>query len=75
MLCKKASCLFKNLADTLPVRVKGRKSLRNGMWHGVRNGIKTIYAGNKLTEERNQRILFSRGEGKRRKEFAEWYVA
>ena len=35
-------------------------SLRNGMWHGVRNGTimrNTIYAGNKLTEER---ILFSR---------------
>ena len=35
------------------VRVKGGKSLRNGMWHGVRNGIimrNTIYAGNKLTE-------------------------
>ena len=42
------------------VRVKDGKSLRNGMWHGVRNGIimrNTIYAGNKLTEER---ILFSR---------------
>ena len=42
------------------VRVKGGKSLRNGMWHGVRNGIimqNTIYVGNKLTEER---ILFSR---------------
>ena len=38
------------------VRVKGGKSLRNGMWNGIimRN---TIYAGNKLTEER---ILFSR---------------
>ena len=44
----------------LPVRVKDGMSLRNGMWHGVRNGIimrNTIYAGNKLTEER---ILFSR---------------
>ena len=44
----------------IAVRVKGGKSLRNGMWHGVRNGIimrNTIYAGNKLTEER---ILFSR---------------
>ena len=43
-----------------PVRVKGGNSLRNGMWHGARNGIimqNTIYAGNKLTEER---ILFSR---------------
>ena len=42
------------------VRVKGRMSLRNGIWNGVRNGIimrNTIYAGNKLTEERN---LFSR---------------
>ena len=42
------------------MRVKGGKSLRNGMWNGVRNGIimrNTIYAGNKLTEER---ILFSR---------------
>ena len=45
---------------TPAVRVKGGKSLRNGMWNGVRNGIimrNTIYAGNKLTEER---ILFSR---------------
>ena len=35
-------------------------SLQNGMWHGVRNGIimqNTIYAGNKLTEER---VMFSR---------------
>ena len=46
------------------MRVKGGKSLRNGMWNGVRNGVRngiimrnTIYAGNKLTEER---ILFSR---------------
>ena len=42
------------------MRVKGGMSLRNGMWNGVRNGIimrNTIYAGNKLTEER---ILFSR---------------
>ena len=42
------------------VRVKDGNSLRNGMWNGVRNGIimrNTIYAGNKLTEER---ILFSR---------------
>ena len=42
------------------VRVRGGMSLRNGMWNGVRNGIimqNTIYAGNKLTEER---ILFSR---------------
>ena len=40
------------------VRVKGGKSLRNGIWNGVRNGIimrNTIYAGNKLTEER---VLF-----------------
>ena len=37
------------------MRVKGGKSLRNGMWNGVRNGIimrNTIYAGNKLTKER-----------------------
>ena len=37
------------------MRVKGGKSLRNGMWNGVRNGIimrNTIYAGNKLTEGR-----------------------
>ena len=43
-----------------PVRVKGGKSLRNGMWNGVRNGIimqNTIYVGNKLTEER---VMFSR---------------
>ena len=42
------------------VRVKGGKSLRNGMWNGVRNGIilrNTIYEGNKLTEER---VMFSR---------------
>ena len=40
----------------MAVRVKGGKSLRNGMWNGIimRN---TIYAGNILTEER---ILFSR---------------
>ena len=44
---------------TLSVRVKGGMSLRNGMWYGVWNGIimrNTIYAGNKLTEER---VLFS----------------
>ena len=43
-----------------PVRVKDGMSLRNGMWHGVRNGIimrNTIFAGNKLTEER---VMFSR---------------
>ena len=42
------------------VRVKGGKSLRNGMLNGVRNGKiwrNTIYAGNKLTEER---VMFSR---------------
>ena len=42
------------------VRVKGGKSLRNGIWNGVRNGIimqNTIYVGNKLTEERD---MFSR---------------
>ena len=42
------------------MRVKGGMSLQNGMWNGVRNGIImriTIYAGNKLTEER---ILFWR---------------
>ena len=44
----------------MTVRVKGGMSLRNSMWHGVRNGIimqNTIYAGNKLTEER---VMFSR---------------
>ena len=48
------------LGNFYTVRVRGGKSLRNGMWNGVRNGIimrNTIYAGNKLTEER---ILFSR---------------
>ena len=33
---------FKNLifvSRLVPVRVKGGKSLRNGMWHGLRNGI------------------------------------
>ena len=43
-----------------PVRVKGGKSLRNGMWNGVRKGIimrNTIYAVYKLTEER---VMFSR---------------
>ena len=43
-----------------PVRVKGGKILWNGMWNGVRNGIimrNTIYAGNKLTEER---VMFLR---------------
>ena len=57
--------LFKHLEEHVTccicsVRVKGGKSLRNGMWNGVRNSIimrNTIYAGNKLTEER---ILFSR---------------
>ena len=42
------------------VRVKGGKSLWNGMWNGVQNGIimrNTIYVGNKLTEER---VMFSR---------------
>ena len=42
------------------MRVKGRMSLRNGMWHGAQNGIimrNTIYVGNKLTEER---VMFSR---------------
>ena len=52
---------FQSFSFTLSaVRVKGGKSLWNGMWNGVRNGIimrNTIYAGNKLTEER---ILFSR---------------
>ena len=49
----------KNSGGKIPVRINGGKSLRNGMWHGVRNGIimrNTIYAENKLTEER---ILFS----------------
>ena len=44
----------------MTVRVKDGMSSRNGMWHGVRNGIimrNTIYAGNKLTEER---VMFSR---------------
>ena len=44
-----------NFGTKKPVRVKGGKSSRNGMWNGVRNGIimqNTIYAGNKLTEER-----------------------
>ena len=48
------------VSKQMPVRVKGGKSLRNGMWNGVRNGIimrNTIYAGNKLTEER---VMFSR---------------
>ena len=43
-----------------PVRVKGGKSLRNGMWNGGRKGIimrNTIYAVYKLTEER---VMFSR---------------
>ena len=42
------------------VRVKGGKSLRNGMLNGVRNGIimrNTIIVGNKLTEEC---VMFSR---------------
>ena len=44
-----------------PVRVKGGKSLRTGMWNGVRNGIimrNTIYVGNKLQTE--ERVMFSR---------------
>ena len=42
------------------MRAKGAMSLRNGSWHDVRNSIimrNTIYAGNKLTEER---VMFSR---------------
>ena len=42
------------------MRVKDGKSLRNGMWNGVRNGIimrNTMYVGNKLPEER---VMFSR---------------
>ena len=42
------------------MRVKGGKSLRNGMWNGVRKGIimrNTIYAVYKLTDER---VMFSR---------------
>ena len=57
----KAHCAVKSIqTPQQAVRVKGWMSLRNGMWHGVRNGIimrNTIYAGNKLIEER---ILFSR---------------
>ena len=59
----KTYCSFKTLASGPcghAVRVKGGKSLRNGMWNGVRNGIimrNTIYVGNKLTEER---VMFSR---------------
>ena len=37
-----------------PVRVNGGMSLRNGMWHDLRNSIimqNTRYAGNNLTEE------------------------
>ena len=54
------SVVWSESCEIKAVRVKGGKSLRNGMWNGVRNGIimrNTIYAGNKLTEER---ILFSR---------------
>ena len=50
-------CVFRCLTA---VRVKGGMSFRNGMWHGVRNGIimrNTIYVRNKLTEER---VMFSR---------------
>ena len=42
------------------MRVKDGMSLRNGMWHDLRNVIimqDTIYAGNKLAEER---VMFSR---------------
>ena len=52
--------LTRRVVSSISVRVKDGKSLRNGMWNGVRNGIimrNTIYAGNKLTEER---ILFAR---------------
>ena len=52
--------IYGNMCPYAAVRVKGGKSLRNGMWNGVRNGIimrNTIYAGNKLTEER---VMFSR---------------
>ena len=54
--------LTRRVVSSISVRVKGGKSMEwwNGMWNGVRNGIimrNTIYAGNKLTEER---ILFAR---------------
>ena len=55
-ICRESRRLISKFA----VRVKDGMSLRNGMWHGVRNGIimrNTIYAGNKLTEER---VMFSR---------------
>ena len=58
--CRDKSYFHCFIATEAAVRVKGGKSLRNGMWNGVRNGIivqNTIYAGNILTEER---ILFSR---------------
>ena len=57
--CSKSAAAVSFMAQ-VSVRVKDGKSLRNGMWHDVRNGIimrNTIYAGNKLTQER---ILFSR---------------
>ena len=50
---KKKTDSFMGQTSCIPVRVKGGKSLRNGMWNGVRNGIimrNTIYAGNKLTD-------------------------
>ena len=56
----KADCLWRRKRALQAVRVKGGMSLRNSMWHGVRNGIimpNTIYVGNKLTEER---VMFSR---------------
>ena len=31
--------LINHLMNFLPVRVKGGMSLRNGMWHGLRNDI------------------------------------
>ena len=58
--CERVTQFSLNYTPEISVRVKGGKSLRNGMWNGVRNGIlmrNTIYAGNKLIEER---ILFSR---------------
>ena len=56
---KKRTSKARVIVSRKSVRVKGGKSLRNGMWNGVRNGIimrNTICAGKKLTEER---ILFS----------------
>ena len=54
--------ITKPQTTTVTMRVEGGMSLRNGIWHGLRNDI-------------IMRNLIDAGEGKRRNEFPEWHVA